>query len=278
MTLSQIHKRTVKGEFLDVNELRDVLKSIEELRIDVRLVNELLFHFDFTKLSYELTGWNVYNPIQDYKEPTESKLSPISLQRVKLCLIGSNVFHFVIPYLFLSREFSMSLVWVREEQLGVINNIINRLIIIVFGGKQLLRSEINKINEREYRDSYVFHKLNYILDKSFIRKFPLGIINDHWGTLPFYRGKSTFQYQDLFGHRKYITNHLIEASIDTGDIIAFHRIKGPLFYEKYILLFRRIKVSVNMLVTGRSLVKNDSSHGATFYKMHPRLKRFLNNL
>ena len=86
------------------------------------------------------------------------------------------------------------------------------------------------------------------------------------------------QILEDIGHPKYITNDLIEAGIDTGKIIAYHKVKTSLQWSKYILLYRRINLSVNRLVLGYELKGNDISSGATFYKIHSRLKALLESL
>lgn len=279
MTVSEIHKRTVSQDFLSSKERKDLLKDFGNKSIDIRMVNELLYHCEYEKLKDELKGWRVYNPIQKFKEPELTKeFKSDNSSVIDLLLIGTNVFHFIIPYMFLSSCFRIKIIWVKDEQLSLLNNIINSLVVRMIRGEILKRLELDSIKTKAYQNSYVFHKLNFIIDRKFIDKFPRGIINDHWGTLPFYRGRSTFQYQDIFGHPKYITNHLIEAGIDTGKIIAYHKVKTPLHWSKYILLYRRINLSVTRLASGHELIGNDISSGATFYRIHSRLNTLLESL
>ena len=57
-----------------------------------------------------------------------------------------------------------------------------------------------------------------IIKDEVINQFSLGILNFHPGLLPNYRGCSAPEWQIYEGNNVYVTCHLIDKGIDTGDI------------------------------------------------------------
>lgn len=280
LTISDLHKRTLRKQFLSLEEVEALLDLQKDGCYDVRLLNELLFHISLKELLVLLKKFSYYNPISEYVAKKQSDFSHKAkeFEQINLALVGTNVFHFLIPYLILKRPFQIRVVWVRQKSIGSAKNVVNKLIVYLIGGLIVERDELATERNSELKDYIIFHKLNFIIPKKIIEFFPKGIINDHWGTLPYYRGRSTFEYQTLFNHKKMFTNHLISEGIDSGDIICYTECTPFLWWSKYIKLYKRIKLSTLGLSLGHNtLYPNILSEGATFYEMHSDLTRLLKN-
>ena len=280
LSLSEIHKLTLQKNYLSKTEVKHIIDDQVKRYYDVRLLNELLFHLSLEELLGFLGGFSYYNPVNNYeiKSPTQLSAKIPETPKLELGLLGTNVIHFVIPYILLSRLFEIKVVWVRDTSVGLPFKIVNRVITTLLGGSTVERDELASEKMNNMKDHVIFHKLNFIIPKSVIEFFPKGIINDHWGTLPYYRGRSTFEYQSLFNHKKMFTNHLIAEGIDSGGIISYTACGRIIWWSKYFMLYRRIKLSALMLYfENDALLENEICQGATFYKMHKDLGRLLSN-
>lgn len=129
-----------------------------------------------------------------------------------------------------------------------------------------------------------FHKLNCIIRENIYGSFRRGLINDHWGLLPYLRGKSTIAYSVLMGFPMAATMHLIEKGIDTGAIVG---------YSEEISLnglnsLAAIRAELRATLPGRAIralkmlsnesfvpAENERSKGLTFYEIHPWITRFI---
>lgn len=137
----------------------------------------------------------------------------------------------------------------------------------------------------ERRMDIGFHKLNFIIKKNIFGVFSKGLINDHWGMLPFLRGKSTIAYSVLLGLPIGATMHLIEEGIDTGKIIGFYKcditgIKtlGGVKNRFRRTMSERVISAIKLLSSSQfTLLDNNSLEGATYYEMHPWLVKFIEN-
>ena len=128
-----------------------------------------------------------------------------------------------------------------------------------------------------------FHKLNFIIKPNIFNAFKTGLINDHWGLLPFIRGKSTLAYSLLLGFPIIVTTHLVEKGIDSGKLIRFYqynidglkKIKNIKSMVKKELPNRAVD---SIQCAGNSdfpLFENDLSKGLTFYEIHPKLYKYI---
>lgn len=128
-----------------------------------------------------------------------------------------------------------------------------------------------------------FHKLNFIIKPNIFKAFRLGLINDHWGPLPFIRGKSTIAYTLLLGFPMVVTTHLIEQGIDTGKIIKFFKYEvGSLkkidSIKKEIkkdLPHRVISSILSVFSLNFKFIENLKQDGLTFYEIHPLLTDYI---
>ncbi|HEX2534195.1 MAG TPA: formyltransferase family protein [Chitinophagaceae bacterium] len=137
------------------------------------------------------------------------------------------------------------------------------------------------LQERNF--SIGFHKINGILKKNLIDGFRKGLINDHWGLLPFLRGKSTIAWTVLFGFPMAATLHLIDEGVDTGRIIGFapcattglHSLSAIRNRLRATLPERVVAAVRQLSDPGFSFIENTPEKGRTFYEMHPWLEQYV---
>jgi folate-dependent phosphoribosylglycinamide formyltransferase PurN len=133
-----------------------------------------------------------------------------------------------------------------------------------------------------------FHKLGFIIKKGTIDGPRLGIINDHWGALPYVRGRSTIEWSLMHGIPLVATTHLVDEGIDTGRLIAMFDYSRAIVGASSVSEIREIikrdadrraVLSICRLANGEDVVVGNSpTLGATFYSMHPELTRFLERI
>ncbi|MFT5735784.1 MAG: hypothetical protein ACI9SG_000115 [Maribacter sp.] len=198
-----------------------------------------------------------------------------------LCLIGSP-FHFVFAYKKLSSlGVRADVVNVRYNSSKLQNLILNNKITsflyrLIFGKENYFEIDIR--NKKELKAIKLpkkydigFHKLGFIIAQNLIDHFRKGLINDHWGALPLFKGRSTLEYSKLFGANLVVTNHLIKAEIDAGDILCFTPLNPKrLRRDIYIGLTDRI-VRAMALLASDTILAVDNTKGKMFYEMHPCL-------
>jgi folate-dependent phosphoribosylglycinamide formyltransferase PurN len=204
-----------------------------------------------------------------------------NFENISVALIGSP-FHFISAHKRLKRlGIQTDVVNVKYKQSklrGLIleNVLISRIYRLIFGRKNYF--EINISNKQELKNIKLpriydigFHKLGFIIPENLINQFSRGLINDHWGALPLFKGRSTLEYSRLFGANLVVTNHLVRPKIDSGSILCFTSLspKG-IKRDIYFGLGSRIVKSLNILAAGQ-IKKIDNEKGKMFYEMHPRL-------
>jgi len=105
-------------------------------------------------------------------------------------------------------------------------------------GDQLNDPDIAKRLADAGADIGVSILFDYILKPDTIARFPQGVINLHPSLLPFNRGQYPNVWSIVEGTPSGVTLHYIDEGIDTGDIIAQHRVEvapvdtGATLYEK----------------------------------------------
>ncbi|MFD0797132.1 hypothetical protein ACFQZJ_06650 [Maribacter chungangensis] len=205
-----------------------------------------------------------------------------------LCLIGSP-FHFVFAYKKLRNlGLRVDVINVKYNSGGLqdllFNNpIMNLFYRLVFGRKNYFEIDIK--NKKELKAITLpknydvgFHKLGFIIPQNLIDQFNKGLINDHWGALPLFKGRSTLEYSKLFGAKLVVTNHLIKAEIDSGDILCFTPLHPKrLKRDIYIGLTTRI-VRAMALLASDSILPLDNTKGKLFYEMHPYLVDYVKRI
>jgi folate-dependent phosphoribosylglycinamide formyltransferase PurN len=164
------------------------------------------------------------------------------------------------------------------------NKITSLLYKLYFGSKNYYeidikdKSELKNIQLKKKYD-VGFHKLSFIISDKLINQFKQGLINDHWGSLPLFKGRSTLEYSKLFGASITLTNHLVKREIDSGSIILFTTISPEKIKKKiYLGLSERIVKSVALLCVGKLHDDIDNTKGKVFYEMHPWLSKYVKNI
>ncbi len=205
-----------------------------------------------------------------------------------ICLIGSP-FHFIFAYKKLRKlGVAVDVVNVRyvsnKIQTHILNNILTSFAYrLIFGKKAYFQIDVE--HKKELKDIVLpkkydvgFHKLGFIISQSLINQFRKGLINDHWGALPLFKGRSTLEYSKLFGANLVATNHLIKPEIDSGAILCFTSLHPKkLKRDIYFGLTDRILRSTALLASD-SILDIDNTQGKMFYEMHPWLVSYVESI
>ena len=247
LVLKKIHLKRLKSNLPDFVVAFCASKYMESN--DIRFFNELLWLVDGNiksiKQSVEKFESNFKNSkykhdfnvgiinSETFVNYPEIKKSVLKLTSV--ALIGNPV-HFIIPfYYFLTKGKKVDVINIMYHPSKKLNKILNSSLInlffkLIFWGAFQQVSIKSKEDLKTFKLSRKydigFHKLSFILRNNIISCFNKGLINDHWGELPFLKGRSTLLYSKLFGVDPIITNHLIDKDIDSGKIICFTQLKN----------------------------------------------------
>lgn len=129
------------------------------------------------------------------------------------------------------------------------------------------------------------HKLGFILDEELFSPFSRGLINDHWGLLPFVRGRSSLEYSLLLGVPIAATTHRVTAVVDGGDLVGVYpypHLRARCASVRQLRnairadLDHRAVDSIGLMARGEApTLPNDVARGRTFTEMHPALVRFV---
>jgi methionyl-tRNA formyltransferase len=134
-------------------------------------------------------------------------------------------------------------------------------------------------------DLYVYAGAG-ILKKSLIESAPLGVLNVHMGLLPAYRGMNVSEWAAWNRDPVGCTVHLIDAGIDTGDILLTREVDvsdatnagelRSLVDQSQIELLGEVLQYV--LMTGKLPPRRSqaASEGLQYFTMHPVLVDALN--
>lgn len=200
------------------------------------------------------------------------------LKSTTVALIG-NPIHFIIPfYYFLTKVKKVDVINVKYHPSAKLHRILNSPLInlffkLIFMGSYKQVSINNKDDLKIFKlpkqYDVGFHKLSFIIRDNIISSFNKGLINDHWGMLPFLKGRSTLLYSKFFGIEPVITNHLIDKDIDSGKIICFTSLKNKNQKLNIVFgLYKRIYQSI-LLLSSNTFKAIDNKQGTIFYEMHP---------
>ncbi len=103
----------------------------------------------------------------------------------------------------------------------VLRKYAERLGIAFFLHENVNSSEFVRLVRDCTPDLNVSMSFNQILKEDILRSAPLGFINCHAGSLPFYRGRNILNWALIHGSTQFgVTVHHIDSGIDTGDIIV----------------------------------------------------------
>ena len=290
LVLKKIHLKRLKSNLPDFVVAFCASKYMESN--DVRFFNELLWLVDGNiesikqlikkfESNFENSKYN-----HDFNEGIiDSKsfmnnpvIDKLVLKSTSVALIG-NPIHFIIPfYYFLTKGKRVDVIYVKYHPSKKLNTILNSPLIIlifkiIFGSSYKEVSINSKADLKTFKLSKLydvgFHKLSFIIRDNIVACFNKGLINDHWGELPFLKGRSTLLYSKLFGKEPIITNHLIDKDIDSGKIICFTSLKNKNQKLNIVFgLYKRIYKSI-LLLSANTFKEIDNKPGIVFYEMHP---------
>mgnify|MGYP001555743097 CR=1 FL=1 len=317
--LFRIHFKR-KNCFTEVQESR-VLQFLVIVYIfagDVRYFNEFLYFdsdgkshywrimlktfFDNLGEDYRHTFNANNDEIESYIEKSirfadeaSNKETDVSLQ---IGLLGSPTFFKRLRKKLLTKGFNVSCYFVPYHPNKRINFILKnrflfKLICLVYNinfGFQRLSSDYKDPKTEEVLKNKQldigYHKLGFIIKKNIINPFSIGIINDHWGVLPYIRGRSTIEYSVLLGVPLVATTHVVCEGVDSGDIINMYR------YEELVAKCASVEQirnhirdkrderaldSILLLAKNKApMTENSAEKGVMFYSMHSYLVEFIN--
>jgi methionyl-tRNA formyltransferase len=112
----------------------------------------------------------------------------------------------------------------------------------------------------------------------------IGILNAHMGALPAFRGMNVLEWSPFHDQPAGVTLHLIDAGIDTGDILLFEEIAAEADDTIASLRAKSLVTSVELMVravegTSSQLprTQQQADDGKQYFTMHPRLKQIVEN-
>ncbi len=130
-----------------------------------------------------------------------------------------------------------------------------------------------------------FHRLGFIIRPPVIDAFRRGLLNDHWGVLPYVRGRSTLAWSLLFGFPVAATMHFVDRGVDTGPIVSAHdyddRIKSAASVGQVRKIVRAAALERILEAFERvgdpsfSTTENPEDAGRQFFSMHDELTAFV---
>lgn len=298
LLLKKIHLTRLKKKlpFFFISFLSDKFQKNN----DIRYFNELLWivngNSELIKKSVERFYSNYKNKIYNqylnpdlftYKNNKISvKLEKNVLLKNDIALVG-NPFHFILPFFyFLLHGKRVDIINVMYHPNSFFDKILNsKLSYFIF--KFLFGKNYIEIPVKDYsglksislpkKYDVGFHKLSFIIKENLISSFRKGLINDHWGYLPYLKGRSSLLYSKLLGIKPLITNHIVDREIDSGKIIMYtplniYFIKIQIIFGLYFRIFKSVS-----LLCSNHLKDIDNKKGLIFYEMHPWLVKKIKN-
>lgn len=127
------------------------------------------------------------------------------------------------------------------------------------------------------------HQLPFIIRANLIGAFPVGILNDHLGVLPFVRGRSSLEFSLLYGLPPASTLHFVDEGVDTGPLLRAY-VYAPAGEAGVEALKTRVlrardarllDVLRDLGGGGRRTLVNPPEKGLQHFTMHPSLVRWV---
>jgi len=267
-----------KTKYMETNDIRFFNELLWLIGKDFNYLKEAVqkFESNYENLKYQCSLYE--GMICSDSFMTNPVIDKSVLKSTSVALIG-NPIHFIIPfYYFLINGKKVDVINVQYHPNKTLNKflsstLVNYLFKMIFMNsyKEVLINNKSDLKSFKLPKKYDvgFHKLSFIIRENVISSFNKGLINDHWGELPFLKGRSTLLYSKLFGIEPIITNHLIDKDIDSGKIICYTSLKNKnkklnIFFG----LYKRIYKSI-LLLSSNIFKEIDNKQGVIFYEMHP---------
>ena len=121
-----------------------------------------------------------------------------------------------------------------------------------------------------------------LLRDNFLNSFSFGVLNCHMGVLPKYRGMDVVEWPFLENDNEQVgvTCHLMDKSIDTGDIIEIIKVESYKFknfielreYMSGVMLELMVENILSISKGNVKQYKQLQSDGKQYFVMHPILK------
>lgn len=272
----------LKNEYLKTNDIRFFNELLWVINGDLLKIKDSLkhFYFHFNNNRYDFFFEDKYKECLD-QQSTDVEVNDNFFKNNSIALIGNPV-HFILPFLkFKRNNISVDIINVRYHKsklmrLIFFNRIMTFIYKLIFYNRYFEIDIASKLELSTFKITKKydvgFHKLNFIIKDNVISAFSKGLINDHWGALPLFKGRSTLLYSKLFGATPVISNHLISHDIDAGKILMYTQLNfSKLNKQIYLDLKERIYKSINLLCNNQFLNVNNKK-GYMFYEMHPWLQ------
>jgi len=128
-----------------------------------------------------------------------------------------------------------------------------------------------------YRLDLLVQKVGFILKENIIKSSRLGVLNDHIGELPFFRGRCVTEWTLLHGKAPMSTVHLIDRGVDTGEILKIfpEELKGfSDFKTAKHYLFSQADEKILEVINHWEKITPQSQQekqGRQFFAIHPLL-------
>jgi hypothetical protein len=146
----------------------------------------------------------------------------------------------------------------------------------------ILGDEVSKFNF-----DIALHRLYGIIRSNLYENSGLGILNDHVGFLPFFRGWSTIEYAILLGFPLASTVHFVDKGVDTGKIIKVF----PFVFDNECNSLndivdkickqnssRILEVLETLSNSNIDFFVNDINKGHQFFRMHDSLNLYVEKI
>lgn len=138
---------------------------------------------------------------------------------------------------------------------------------------------------RSLKPDIIMHAGGPIFRQSLLSLPRIGILNCHMGLLPEFRGMNVAEWSVLHGHPVGNTVHLIDRGIDTGAIVAFYPVdiadcrSVREMRERLIgQIAPHLSQAVKAIAAGTfKSIPQQPEAGRQYFKMHPQLKKLVEN-
>ena len=275
---------------------KNIIEEIETIYLetnDIRFFNELIWlcKGDISMIPKSINKFNfhfrngLYMHNFKFTEYKYENIRPKSIvfNEDKIALIGNPLF-FLIPFFKLLklgvRPDVIHVKYHPNKYLKILLDIFYPIFKIIFGNSY---STIEIENESDLSCFSIqkkydigFHKLPFIIKRNVLSSFKKGLINDHWGALPFLKGRSTIFYSKLLGIPLTITNHIIDEDIDSGHILNYYKLKSKFIGLQIKLGFSTRLIESLYLLSKLKFKKINNKEGLVFYEAHPWLIKKIN--
>ncbi|HLD28277.1 MAG TPA: formyltransferase family protein [Patescibacteria group bacterium] len=184
-----------------------------------------------------------------------------------------------------NKIFYLSAVYLRPSYLVVIWRDYRNKFETIYADVDHLNAAIRWLVQAHNRTSLGVVSDGGIFKSEIIVATKLGILNNHLGLLPDFRGMNVLEWSLFYNRQIGVSTHFINRGIDTGDTLCFNSINievgdniASLRAKAQPIYVSAIIECVSKLVSGE-LIRNPQQpeDGKQYFVMHPRLKQIVEN-